>query len=485
MGKCFGKESVFNEYGTKLNDKYYYADEVVEAVYYFRNGYSLSKYDRDDMLVVNCLDSVVYKQFEPIKHIESWEQSNIENTYFDVDNNCGVLYANSKGVVANFYSHKVNPENLMEMLITVDSVVEADNFCGLCFGMKDLNNYTMLFLKSGYYSLWHVVNGKNLLDDSWIKSDVDIDMSQNNTICVLKYDDKLDISINGQELALYSNFYFQGDMFGFKYFNNTENLSYMSFSNIEINEYLRDKEEVTPYLPYKLYCDTASLFAIIDKTVSFVKGSNPWKSSGSGFFITIDGYIATNNHVIENSKEIEVSFFEDNSWKNYEAVVVAVDKTSDLAILKINDDNFKPFELLPYSFDFNVKPTGADVFTLGFPMSDVLGTEVKFASGKVSSKTGVQGDIMMYQITVPVQPGNSGGPLFDYNGNIIGITSASLDKEQFNSENVNYAVKSLYLKSLIDVALDNVSLSAPKKSTTTLTNKIEKYRPFMTLIKCR
>jgi S1-C subfamily serine protease len=72
---------------------------------------------------------------------------------------------------------------------------------------------------------------------------------------------------------------------------------------------------------------------------------------------------------------------------------------------------------------------GSNVFALGYPMAlSLMGEEVKFTDGKISSKTGFQGDITTYQISVPIQPGNSGGPLFDYDGNIVGITNAGINK---------------------------------------------------------
>lgn len=115
-----------------------------------------------------------------------------------------------------------------------------------------------------------------------------------------------------------------------------------------------------------------------------------------------------------------------------------------------------------------------------------MGTEVKFTDGKISSKTGIQGDVTVYQISVPIQPGNSGGPLFDNQGNLVGITSSGLNRDYFKAENVNYAIKSSYLKSLID------SLPFPIKLQTTadiankpLTEKIKLFQSYMTYIKVK
>ena len=115
-----------------------------------------------------------------------------------------------------------------------------------------------------------------------------------------------------------------------------------------------------------------------------------------------------------------------------------------------------------------------------------MGTEIKFTDGKISSKTGIQGDITSYQISVPIQPGNSGGPLFDFDGNLIGITSSGVNRKLDITENVNYAIKSSYLKNLIDVL--DYKLTLPNDisiSNMTLTEKIKKLSDYVVLIKIK
>ncbi len=103
-----------------------------------------------------------------------------------------------------------------------------------------------------------------------------------------------------------------------------------------------------------------------------------------------------------------------------------------------------------------------------------MGNEIKFTDGKISSKTGIQGDVTTYQISVPIQAGNSGGALFDYDGNLIGITSAGLNREHFQSENVNYAIKSSYLKNLIDVL--PISIRIPNDRTIAIKSFTDKIK---------
>jgi S1-C subfamily serine protease len=115
-----------------------------------------------------------------------------------------------------------------------------------------------------------------------------------------------------------------------------------------------------------------------------------------------------------------------------------------------------------------------------------MGTDIKFTDGKISSKTGFQGSIATYQISVPIQPGNSGGPLFDKDGSIIGLTSAGINRSLNLTENVNYAIKSIYLKNLVDVL--GLDLSLPNDITISKRNLQEKIKvlsDYVTLIKIR
>ena len=165
------------------------------------------------------------------------------------------------------------------------------------------------------------------------------------------------------------------------------------------------------------------------------------------------------------------------------AKVISSDKQNDLAIIKIEDYKFKPYLKLPYSIKTTITDVGSNVFTLGYPMAlTVMGAEVKFTDGKISSKTGFQGNIVTYQISVPVQPSNSGGPLFDYDGNIIGVVNAKI----MAADNVSYAIKLTYLKNLIDVIPDKLIIPNDITiSQKTLTEKIKILSNYVVLIKIR
>lgn len=173
-------------------------------------------------------------------------------------------------------------------------------------------------------------------------------------------------------------------------------------------------------------------------------------ASGTGFFVSEDGYLITNQHVISGAKEIEV---QDHRGRKFAATVVSSDSSNDVALLKIEADTF-PITIAPAT----ATKKGAEVFTLGYPVVGIQGQEQKATFGRINALSGIQGDIRFFQIDVPIQPGNSGGPLVTDDGYVIGVVTASLN--QLNvlkatgaiPQNVNYAVKSEYFQPLLQFA---------------------------------
>jgi S1-C subfamily serine protease len=160
---------------------------------------------------------------------------------------------------------------------------------------------------------------------------------------------------------------------------------------------------------------------------------------GSGFFVSHDGYLLTNFHVVKDAQRIQVKYGD----HNYPATVIDTDKENDLAVVKVEGGTFPALSL-------SAKDTvnlGQQVFTIGFPNVEMQGYDPKYTEGSISSLSGMQGDATEYQISVPVQPGNSGGPLCDANGEVVGVVVARLNDMaamQISGvvpQNVNYAVK--------------------------------------------
>lgn len=208
--------------------------------------------------------------------------------------------------------------------------------------------------------------------------------------------------------------------------------------------------------------------------------NEPKAWTGTGFSIG-SNYIITNHHVVEDAKTIVVKGVGGSFNNEYEAEVIALDKISDLAIIAIKDPKFNSKENLPYKVKTSLSDVGEDVFVLGYPLTATMGDEIKLTTGVVSSRSGFQGDVSLYQISAPVQPGNSGGPLFDNNGNVIGIVSA----KHTGAENVGYAIKTSYLKNLMESAGINASLPANNTiSNLPLSGKVKAVKNYVYMIVC-
>jgi S1-C subfamily serine protease len=173
----------------------------------------------------------------------------------------------------------------------------------------------------------------------------------------------------------------------------------------------------------------------------------PTHASGSGFFVTEDGFFLTNHHVVRDATRIILR----TDAGNFPAQLVAADKANDVALLKV-EGVFKP---LPLAASRDVK-LGDTVFTIGFPNVQMQGTSPKLTDGKISSLVGLEDDPRFFQVNVAIQPGNSGGALINERGNVIGIItqrmteSVAYQKTGALPQAVNFAVKSAYALALLD-----------------------------------
>ena len=210
-----------------------------------------------------------------------------------------------------------------------------------------------------------------------------------------------------------------------------------------------------------------------------------WAGNGSGVIISKSGHVITNHHVIEDAEDIEVEFMLDNELQKFNAEVVQVDKTNDLAVLKIFDMNFDGVSEPPYNFKFRGSDVGTKVYAFGYPMAlSIMGKEIKVTDGMISSKTGFDGNITTYQITAPIQGGNSGGPLFDEQANLIGINSSGIRKDI--ADNVAYSIKTSYVSNLLDVLPKSIELpSSTKLKSLPLTEQIKEISKYVVLVKVK
>jgi serine protease Do len=206
--------------------------------------------------------------------------------------------------------------------------------------------------------------------------------------------------------------------------------------------------------------NTAKKVAQLDKTIkannNTVIQKNPSPDyRATGFLIDGKGYIVTNAHVVNRLKTIYV---ENNKGEIFSAQSIYTDNNTDLAILKINDTAYKTIYNLPYSINKSNSNLGEQIFTLGFPRNEIV-----YGEGYVSAKSGNEGDSTAYQVSVSVNPGNSGGPVLNKNGQIIGIITS----KNLTADGVVFAAKSKNIYNLLEAvkkAGDTANIKLPSNT---------------------
>lgn len=227
---------------------------------------------------------------------------------------------------------------------------------------------------------------------------------------------------------------------------------------------LPNENMVEMYLPTGPYGTKEKAFLIRtypqkgSRSNSSSKGETTSKS-GTGFFVSKD-ILATNYHIVADAKSITISWNE----RRLNATLLMKDQVNDLALLRLEFPSgdlerklaMEQVSPLPIG-DIRKVKDGDKVFTVGFPLTQELGKRARVSEGIVNSTVGVDDDPRMIQISVPIQPGNSGGPLFNVRGEVIGIVTSTinnayliLQKGTF-PQNVNFAVKINYLNNLVSL----------------------------------
>ncbi len=201
-------------------------------------------------------------------------------------------------------------------------------------------------------------------------------------------------------------------------------------------------------------------------------GATP-KSGGTGFLIDGNGYLITNTHVLKGQRIIATN----DKGQQFLAKVCMKDDARDIAVLKIDDKDFKPYAQLPYSLNRKVK-LAEPVYTLGYPKDEIV-----YSEGYLSSETGYKSDTLSYQISIAADHGNSGGPVLNKNGDVIGILTSNFEGGAV------FAVKSMYIFKTVenlkkDTAYSDIKLSnANSIKKLTREDQVQKVNSCVFLIK--
>lgn len=223
--------------------------------------------------------------------------------------------------------------------------------------------------------------------------------------------------------------------------------------------------------------------AVADKQGA-TPASKPAKpKSGTGFVVSANGHIVTNHHVIDGCSDLKGNL-------TGEAVmvlrVVSSDANNDLALLQApSTATFKEFSRIR---DRSIR-SGDSVVAIGFPFHGLLTSDFTVTTGIVSSLSGMRNDSRFLQISAPVQPGNSGGPLFDTTGQIVGVVTGKLDGLRVAvatgsiPENINFAIKTGALRDFLDNSVVPYQTAEPKGELKT-TDIAGNARAYTMLISC-
>ena len=334
--------------------------------------------------------------------------------------------------------------------------LESIQGAGIIIGTSDEGKSSQMFLISGdgYFNHFNIFNGFNISSlKDWMISDAVKTYKSRNVLSIMKLKNEIFVSVNGKSIFKTNFTVLNSSSVGLFTDKIGNKIRYVDLVIKKLNVAIPEK-----FLNFKNYIATKSKF----------------KGNGSGFLVNNQGILATNYHVIEGAKDI----FVESNKKDYRCSIVAIDKINDLAILKIQNFNTNPIK---YTISSITSETGSSIFALGFPYAlSLLGNEIKLTDGLISSTSGYQNDLTTYQISVPVQPGNSGGPLFDENGNVIGIVSSKFTL----GDNVSYAIKSNYLLKLL--AKNNIIINKKNSiSNLKLTGKVKELSKTTLLIKIK
>ena len=203
----------------------------------------------------------------------------------------------------------------------------------------------------------------------------------------------------------------------------------------------------------------------------------PGKYSGTGFLVSTNGYIVTSYHVVKSSDSV---FIENEKFGRLKVSLVYKNPETDVALLLITDEQFKNLPSVPFAIRNSEGVLGEPVYTLGYPRNEVV-----YGDGTISATSGFEQNENSYQISIPVNPGNSGGPMIDQQGAVVGI----INGVQTEARGTAFAVKSnVLLEEIKNIPLDSLSPPLKMNSSGQLggmsrVNQIKRWKDYVFIVK--
>lgn len=366
------------------------------------------------------------------------------------------ITSTSKEGTSRYINYPVkSDEYTIEAIINLSTLKDNDRV-GLIYGFKDWQNYNYIAVTKKNVYIGGMYEGVKSTDiDAMFCSA--LNPLENNSIKVLCNGEKNYFSINGE--IQYSDT--KSKLYG-------NNVGFVLSGNAKLRVDKLNIKEI----------GSGSGQANISAADQDVRGT------GSGVIFSSGGYILTNYHVIEDANKFVVELSDNGAKHSYKAEVVTQDKDNDLAILKISDEKFTTLPAIKYAFkESGQLEVGSSVFTIGYPHALTgMGKDAKFTDGRISARTGYNGSVNSFQSSIPVQPGNSGGPVFNEKGQMIGVINASIR----NTDNVSYAIKLNYIRNLIELLPEKVDLPSDNYiADLSLEEKIKVLTNYVVLIKVK
>jgi S1-C subfamily serine protease len=410
----------FDDEGLKSgNCIYYYEDGKIQSDADYKKGQIAGSWFRE--YTESGKGYRVFRE-EFNNNSNDWELYNSDRSTAGISDSKLQLASKLKYGTSRYINVPTDDTYLIECEIKAEESKDNGK-AGIIYEFKDWQNHYFFLINRTYFTLGSVIDGatKYLVEGMYSQA---LNEKDFNTLRILNHDGEVEFTINGELVFKAEDQPRLGSSIGFA----VGGRSKMSVEKLEVRVPLEKEARSSAE----------------DKGV---------KSSGSGVLLSRSGYIVTNNHVISEAGKVLAELNANGVSKTYEAKVIAKDAANDLAIIKIIDTSFHAAGNIDYKFKSGGTPDiGSYAFTIGYPLAlSGMGKEPKFSDGRISSKTGYNNEVNTFQTTIPVQPGNSGSPVFNEQGELIGIINSKV----MNADNVSYAVKLSYLSALMDNISDS------------------------------